>query len=304
MNDGELLQLYANLFVNHKTDWFRQWVDAQGTCNYARRSPGTKNYMSPALAVVKHLNGELTASWPAHNGEGISKWCCWDSDFEHGHISAIIKVLKTMGFYPLRESVRSGRDGHLWLLWDSPIQAANLIRFNQEVLAHARVPMKAEHPEGVEFFPASATRFSQVRGPLGIHRKPGAGNMRGWFEGCEQDVRKQLEWLASQPLNSSKKLGDIVHVLKLYDAQHRQQYQAPTASSRTGERVNFLELIPASLRRWNSKDWLAQCPACAAVGQDTHRDNLRISPNGIATCVEGGAGQGHTFKEILAALRN
>lgn len=305
MTHAELIQLYANRFINHREIWFEQWIDDTGKLQYPCRKPGRPYYRSPAQAVLEHLQGKATASWPAINENGLSKWCAFDSDHENGHIPKVMSVLCTLGFTGLRESIRPGREGHLWLFFDEPVLASDLITFGAFVSGHAVVPMKApDSPNGVEFFPSYATKLSQLRGGLGVHRKPGANNMRGWFADCdEQDVIEQLRWLAVQPLNSSARVTNIVRAVRAYGAPVDDSRTTPLRQSFNNERQSLLDVIPEMERRWNGHDWVARCPCCATEGHDRKGDNLRINPDGSFCCVYGGPGKTHSAKQIVEALR-
>lgn len=304
-SDTDLCQNYMNRFINRTELWFRQWVDVDRKCQYACVKSGAKRYEPVTLPLIaRHLKGEVTCSWPAINETGKSKWCCWDSDFENGDIVRIADVLNRLRLVSHREAVRPGRDGHLWMFFDEPIEAEQLLRLNREVLAHAGVMLKSRaYPSGVEFFPASSSRLSQVRGPLGVHRKPGANNARGWFVQPEQNLKAQLEWLTSAPSNSSQIISNMVKPLFAADLA-RQAIAEPRVIQpypRGAARVDILTLVAD--RRWNGRDWIARCPLCALEGHDKASDNLRISADGkIFCCVYGGPASTHSARSIVAAL--
>lgn len=160
----------------------------------------------------------------------------------------------------------------------------------------------------MEFFPkqANADYGSLVRGPLGIHHKPGAGNMRGWFDGCERQVGAQLSLLANQPVNSATALTRFADELRGREpikTRPPRFVSEGTFYGRGRSFQNILELIPVSQRTLKGKNWITQCPACAAQGTDSHRDNLHIAVDGAKFwCVEGGPGKTHRKNDIRAAL--
>ena len=133
------------------------------------------------------------------------------------------------------------------------------MRFEQEIRAHAGVPHGA-----VEFFPkqSSADKVANsIRAPLGIHRKPGAGNVRGWFDGPPQELNEQLDWLAAQPLNSAEKILQIVERLSVYDAG-RQRYTRNRIVIRSNRSAKNLELLQ-HLNPEDKRDYcICDCPNC------------------------------------------
>ena len=302
MNDAELAAVYFERFVNRTDIWFRQWIDPRGRCNYACIKPGSKRYEPISLDLIgRHLNGETTISLPAISIDHRSKWCCWDSDAADNSINGIEMVLEAIGFSPLRESVRKGRDGHLWLFFDRAISAADLIRFNAEVCRLAQV----RNVRTLEFFPKSAAKLSQVRGPLGVHRKPEAENMRGWFEGVDRDLRTQLIWLKQLKPDAASRIENIVQALRLSDQQATRNTESSGANVRSSiaNRVPILDLVPSELRHWNGHEWVARCPVCANEMHDRSGDNLRISADGSKfCCVYGGPAAVHSAQQIIRAL--
>jgi hypothetical protein len=222
-----------------------------------------------------------------------SKWLCFDSDTDDGALNQLESFLKTYQWHVIREGRRPHRDGHLWVLFDAPVQAAQLIVLGQSA-------MKLAGTTGLECFPKTATGLSQVRGPLGINLKPEAKGARGWFDGVEQNITSQLEWLAVQPLNRAE---DAIK-----EAEKHKPKQEPTKLKlfrrwRGGrfECTSILELVEG--RKVGGRH-LAQCPLCALEGHDRHRDNLHISLDGTKwCCVFGGPNQVHKSRDIILALK-
>ncbi len=294
-------QLYINLFVNRTDVWFRQWIDSSGKCQYSCMKPETRGYepVTPTL-IEKHLSGEVTASWPATDSNGMSKWCCWDHDSADGSLLKIAAVLEGAGLHPLFEGRRPGRDGHLWLLFDRPVDANHLIRLNEEVMVHAGVPIHQ-----VEFFPKSATKSGQVRGPLGVHRKPEAANTRGWFEDAPKDVEHQLQWLAIQRPNNSCIITRLAHYLLARDYQAMvRPIQQATADRQYQQSFTAFSIFDyGSSSRKVGHELAAPCPLCVREGHDKHGDNLRISHDGKFNCVFGGPNEIHKVPDIIQALQ-
>ncbi len=240
-------------------------------------------------------------NWTAIDERCHSKWLCFDSDTDDGDLDKLEIALKSWGLDVIREGRRPGRAGHMWILFDQPVKASKLIVLGNAMMSLAKVrPATADYPHGIELFPKSATALSQVRGPLGINRKPEANNCRGWFDGAELNIYTQLEWLAVQPLNRAE---DAIRE----DDKHKQIPKQTKPSlkrqhRKTGKfrRINILEYVD---HRKSGQGFIAQCPLCAIEGHDRHRDNLRITADGLKfCCVYGGPAQVHKTDDILNAL--
>ena len=74
-------------------------------------------------------------------------------------------------------------------------------------LANAMLRLAGIKNSDIETFPkqSKASKLAGgIRLPLGIHRKPGADNCRGYLNLVRQkDIESQLAWLATQPLNDT-----------------------------------------------------------------------------------------------------
>lgn len=288
--------VFVRLFVNRLDCYFEQYRTADGV-GYACLKSGDERFLSITEAVARHFNGQLTLSLPAVSTDAMSKWCCFDSDDDRGELERVESLLLEFGFNPLRESKRTGRAGHSWLIFDAPVLALSLIRFGREILLHAG----AEH---IEFFPKTATGHSQVRAPFGIHKKPSANNVRGWFDGAEQDINLQLGWLDAQPRSSAAAVNRIASALSIRDQQLKPKprtYGTAYGGIRANSDFKILQFVDA---RRNSKGYSAPCPLCRAEAHDRHGDNLQINADGsIFTCVFGGPGRVHRACDIRLFLQ-
>lgn len=297
LSPNQLLQLYFDRFVNRTDIWFKQWTH-QSHYGYRCMKQGDKGYTPVTLELINdHFEGNVTMSHPATDENGFCKWACWDSDADSCHLDTIETLLKDWGFFPLREAKRPARDGHSWLFFDQPVHATNLIRFNIELLGQSKLT-----GNDVEFFPKSALKHSQVRGPFGIHLKPEAKRERSWFEGAPHTIPDQLQWLSEQPLNSTNSIVRIADELHRLDAARKQSNLlnfAPRSYRHT--QVSILDMVTNKRRLGN--DWAAQCPICALEGHDHRQDNLRISLDGSKfCCVFGGPGVVHKGRDIVDLL--
>lgn len=292
----DLIGRYMDRFVNSKCSWGKQFLARDGSCQYAFQHPGMNTFNGRYLfqpltssLVQQHFDGEVTFALSAISEIGKSKWLCFDSDTESGELERLDEFLIDYGWHTIREAKRVGREGHLWILFDEAVDAGDLIILSRAMMQFANV-------SSLERFPKSATKYSQVRAPLGIHRKLGADNCRGWFAGPPETVQRQLQWLFRQPLNSAfdaireseihrgplTPFGMRLHKSKAFD-------------------VRILDLVV--VRRVGS-EFVTQCPLCLEEGHDRHQDNLRISLDGSKfCCVYGGPSTFHKNPQIVRALQ-
>jgi hypothetical protein len=245
--------------------------------------------LTPAL-ITRHFSGEVTIGLTAIDTSLCSKWLSFDSDTSDGSLDILEQFLKKYGWHAIREGRRNGRDGHLWLLFDVPVLASQLIVLGDAMMSLAGVT-------GLERFPKSATGLSQVRGPLGINQKPEAVGAIGWFDNVQHDINSQLQWLAMQPLNSA---ADAIRQAE----RHKPEPIAPMPTRpRFGKslgsfpKFSILEHVYA---RQGGSELVARCPLCAREGHDQHEDNLKIKSDGSTfCCVYGGPNMVHTTRDIV-----
>ncbi len=302
MTYDELIEIYISRFVNRLDIWSKQYITPDGCCIYLCQKPdmdtkgGKYPYESVTHDLVKrHINGALTCAWPAIDRNGCSKTLCFDSDIDDGGLEKIQEFSQECGLHVIREGGRPGRAGHLWACFDNPVPAEALMIVSGVILNCVGQQLKSSNcPDGVERFPGSVTGLTQVRGPLGIHRKPDASNCRGWFDGPEQDVTAQLQWLAEQPLNRAE---DVIREANKHSKTLNSTARPFVREAGRSPRVNILELV--DFRRVGEK-LVAQCPICALEGHDQHRDNLQSTLDGSRfCCVFGGPGRVHKTGEII-----
>jgi hypothetical protein len=239
-------------------------------------------YEPPTCELVRqHLEGQVTLAFPAFDETGMCKCPVWDCDNDQDWLDRIERVLIAAGFCVIRYGRRPGRAGHLRLLLDKPITAVAAMRFDKEIRLHAKVPADA-----LEFFPkqASARKAGNaIRAPLGIHRKPGAGNLRAWFEGPPQDLNQQLDWLAAQPLNSADKIMVIVRSLEQHDAELA-KYTRKKIRIQQDDQPDNEELL-ADLDPDDQGDYfLCDCPGCGEHEAYFYKDSTWITCNRKDKC--------------------
>jgi hypothetical protein len=246
---SQMLDLFIERFFN-RLDAFYEWSRSSG--HYvAVRKPVT-----PEL-VQLHLEGRVTLSVPALDCAGHCRWCAWDSDHENGLLDNLEAVLRALGWNPIREGKRSGRDGHLWLFFDIPVPALDLLYFDKEI--RRRLNISASE---LEFFPkqAKADLGNGLRLPLGFNRKVGV-NQRGWFREPEKNIEDQLSWFAEQLVDSGSVIiqhGEAARVKEALDRRYRKFVPTTVSKNKVSfERASVLTCA----QKPSSKGWyLAHCP--------------------------------------------
>ncbi len=283
----DLMDSYLARLCNHQGAYYRQWCKGTEYGYCAIREPVTPELLSA------HLRGAITIACPALDENNLGKWLCFDSDRESDDLDRIQTFLEQYCWHIMREGARPGRNGHLWLLFDACIPGEQLRIFGKTILKFAGV-----NDQDVELFPKqdrATTLASGVRAPLGIHRKPGADNARGWFDGPAKDIKSQLEWLAVQPLNSAAAAMELAY-------KHRpvpKPYVIRTTPSSNGDGVNFVEYAQSNGFKQYGGEHIGPCPACKLVGHDTTNDHLSINAsNGLVNCWRG-----CKFIDILRAIK-
>lgn len=298
MNSDELIKVYSDRFINRVDIWGKQYPTPDGGYSYACQKPDLDTRfkyepVSPDL-IRRHLCGEITCAWAATSSTGESKWLCFDSDKADGELDKLEAFLRKWKWRVIREGRRSGRDGHLWLLFDQPVPSQKLMLLGDVMMTKAGIATMERFPKGDPLKPPG---YSQVRGPLGVHLKPEANRCRGWFDGPTQDTNEQLIWLAQQPLN---KATDAIREANTHAIKR------PTVipgKKKTSGRVYRTDIRKHVTTRLSRNQLVAQCPLCAAEGHDAHEDNLHITPDGTRfCCVYGGPAQVHKNPDILKAL--
>ncbi len=302
---------FLDRFINRFDTWSYQAI-IKGKLQYLRVKPGDDDHETVSTSLIQaHINGDITLSIYSTDELYCSRWACWDADEGVSGLDELESALLSLGLHPVREGAREGRDGHMWLFFHEPIPAQELIDFNQQLREALNLDPR------LEFYPASdrngyAGRFSQMRLPLGTHRKPGADMCRGLFAGAESDTDSQLQFINSQP---SDDVMAVKRIAKLGAEQRQrleqqrieqeiQRQEARRLQSREPfAKVDLLKVIPANERKLRKGWWIARCPACAASDHDHAGDNLHINADDgtFFKCWEGRVSGGHTTIEIIKA---
>src|SRR5579872_2272432 len=228
--------------------------------------------------VRRHLAGEITLGIYAINPETQRvKWMGIDADYKRS-LDDLLKLqyeLQQNGIQAALEQSRRG--GHLWIMFETPVLAKHARVYIRHLASRLSVQVKASGPsDGIELFPKQdrieRTQFGNaIRAPLGIHR---AVNRRYWFYGAQHDLDAQMRYLRELCRVTERQLSDLIAGLVL-EEERQSQPSACTRSARSTFQI-LAHLDPEGLRRVG-RNWVTQCPSCAAAGRDRGKDNLAIS---------------------------
>ena len=304
----ELIGVFMARFVNNRITWGKQRINKEQRAVYDRQKPGQKWFPYEQFSAdlfMRIIIGEVSAALCAIGKDNQSRWICFDSDEDVGELEKLEAFLQQCGWSCVREGRRPGRAGHLWLLIDQPVAADKLIIVADTMLKQAGVCMMERFPKATSN--TSREGISLVRCPFSINLKAFCLEgeteevSRGWFDGIPYDIVKQLQFVASIPLNKAEDVEReaSLHQTKRMKALPPRRLLSASVPDRS-RYINILEHVTFS--EVGNELW-GQCPACVELGMDTHGDNLRATLDGrLFNCVEGGTDQGHKPKEIVAAI--
>jgi len=285
---NEIVRDYFCLFVNRRAYTVQTaHPDPETGRHYYYRPRARGNGQPPELTYETlrgHLEGQITIALYAINpSTQRCKWVAIDADYR----DALEDLLK-LNYYLGRDGVsatleKSRRGGHLWVFFDAPQPARSSRVYVYDLALRLGVPVKGNGlPEGIEIFPKhdelkKGEFGNAIRGPLGVHR---GANRRYWFYGADYDLEKQMAYLRRLPKVSSSQLQALV-VGKEVPSQlsRREVHDEPVRrNSDNGARHEFriLEHIGTKLRKVG-RNYVTQCPSCAASGHDRSGDNLAVS---------------------------
>jgi hypothetical protein len=236
-----------------------------------------------AERLREHLEGDITIALYAINpATQCSKWVAIDADYKQA-MDDLLKVqsdLERQKIYAALEKSRRG--GHLWIFFESPQPARACRVLIHDVASRLSVPVKGSGTvDGIEVFPKhDALKDGEfgnaIRGPLGLHR--GAGE-RFWFYGANYDLESQMSYLKRLPKLTGDQLKRLVGA-RLEETESAKpkaetSHQQFTRSRGNGREFRILEHLNTKLRKVG-RNYVTQCPSCAAAGHDRAGDNLAI----------------------------
>jgi hypothetical protein len=205
------------------------------------------------------------------------KWMAIDADYRRA-LDDLLKLqyeLQQDGVQAVLEQSRRG--GHLWILFETPVLARHARVYVRHLAGKLSVQVKGGGPtEGIELFPKQDRleegQFGNaIRGPLGVHR---AVDRRYWYYGAAYDLKSQMTYLRGLRRVTEYQLQELIAGLPVDEETPRSEVRAVTFPS---DRPHFQILDYVKPRRRVGRNWVTQCPSCAAAGRDRSRDNLAIS---------------------------
>jgi len=134
--------------------------------------------------------------------------------------------------------------------------------------------------EGIEIFPKHDAlkpgRYGNaIRGPLGVHR--GAGH-RFWFDGADEEIGKQFQYLDSLPKLTAELLSRLIAGKAIPASLASPRREGPPTRQRPRGRSQFRILDHINTPLYVvGHNHVTRCPSCAEEGHDTRGDNLSIS---------------------------
>lgn len=285
---NEIAPDYFRLFVNRRAYTVQATRPDPETGRYYYYRPRAKDTGQPMELTYetlrRHLGGETTIALYAINpSTQCCKWIAIDADYK----DALEDLLK-LNYYLGRDAVsaaleKSKRGGHLWVFFETPQPARFCRIYVYDLALRLGVPVKGNGlPEGIEIFPKhdelkKGEFGNAIRGPLGVHR---GANRRYWFYGADYDLEKQMVYLRRLPKVSSSQLKRLIagKAIPPQLAPRTLRGEQIRRNSGNGARHEFrvLEHISTKLRKVG-RNYVTQCPSCAASGHDRSRDNLAIS---------------------------
>lgn len=278
---------YAKLFVNRAAYTLQSAKPHPESGRYYYYRPTDKATGKPleltAETLRRHLEGEITIALYAINpATQRSKWVAIDADYKQA-LEDLLKLqydLERQKIYAALEKSRRG--GHLWIFFESPQPARACRLLIHDVASRLSVPVKGSATvDGIEVFPKQDAlkegEFGNaIRGPLGVHR--GAGE-RFWFYGANYDLESQMSYLKRLPKVSGPQLQQLVAArLAEIEASRRTTpvtQDRLTRSRGNGREFRILEHLSTKLRKVG-RNYVTQCPSCAAAGRDRAGDNLAV----------------------------
>lgn len=278
---------YAQLFVNRGAYTVQSAKPHPASGRYYYYRPTDKaTGKAPRLTTEtlrRHLEGEITVALYAINpATQRAKWVAIDADYSEA-MDDLLKLqydLEHQKIYAALEKSRRG--GHLWIFFESPQPARDCRVLIYDVASRLSLPVKGIGTvDGIEVFPKQdAVKEGEfgnaIRRPLGIHR--GVGE-RFWFYGANYDLESQMSYLRRLPKVSNVQLRRLVadKLAQIEASKHEamEGRERPIRSRRNAREFRILDHLGGKLRKVG-RNYVTQCPSCAASGHDQANDNLAV----------------------------
>lgn len=242
---------------------------------YRPRKKGNPLELTPR-DIQRHLAGQITLGIYAINPSTQRvKWMAIDADYRRA-LEDLLKLQFELGRNGIQAALeQSRRGGHLWIFFEKPVLAKHARVYIRHLAKQLSVEIKGSGcGDGIELFPKQDSieegQFGNaIRGPLGVHR---AADRRYWFYGAPYELDTQMAYLREIRRVTEQQVKEIMAALPI---------EPVTESTRPvafrPDRPHFAILDYIETRRRVGRNWVAQCPSCAAAGHDRSKDNLAIS---------------------------
>ena len=226
--------------------------------------------------IQRHLNGQMTLGLYAINPTTQRvKWMAIDADYRRA-VEDLLKLQYELAQSRIQAALeQSRRGGHLWIFFEQPVLARQARVFVTHLADRLNVSVKGSGgSDGIEIFPKQdhlqTGQFGNaIRGPLGIHRAVGR---RYWFYSAPYELDSQMAYLRGLRRVTDTQLLQLTAGLPLIAEPGAQ----PIARPFDPDKPHFRILDYVRPERRIGRNWIAQCPSCAAAGRDRSKDNLAI----------------------------
>lgn len=275
----EMAVEYARWFVNRRA-YVLQWKTphpATGRHYYYRpRKQGNPVGLAPR-DIQRHLAGQITLGIYAINPSTQRvKWMAIDADYRKA-LEDLLKLQFELGSNGIQAALeQSRRGGHLWIFFEKPVLASHARVYIRHLAKRLSVEVKGSGSgDGIELFPKQDSieegQFGNaIRAPLGVHR---AANRRYWFYGAPYELEAQMAYLRNLRRVGEQQLRDLIAAVPAEPTPR----ESPLRIELQPHRAHFRILDYVEVRRRIGRNWVGQCPSCAAAGRDRSKDNLAIS---------------------------
>jgi len=279
---AELIDNYFCLFVNRRayTVQSARPHPRGGKHYYYRPKEQDRSCVLASKVIEQHLLGKVTIGLYAINPKNQRcKWSAIDADYANS-LADLLKLqweLKNDGIEAALEKSRRG--GHLWILAETPLLAADCRVYIHSLAVRLKLPVRgAGLAEGIEIFPRQSFlgpgEFGNaIRGPLGVHQ---ANQKRYFFYGADYTMEAQMSYLNGLNKLTEERLKGLISGMVIPEEMREGNSKAPPETfPRSSQGFRILDHVQP-LRKSGRNYW-AQCPSCALDGHDRSHDNLAIA---------------------------
>jgi hypothetical protein len=274
----EMAVEYVRWFVNRRAYTRQSDTPHPATGRHYYYRPRKRGEASELTAwdIQRHMNGDITVGLYAINPRTQRvKWMAIDADYRRA-LEDLLKLQYELAQNGIQAALeQSRRGGHLWILFDKPVLARQARIYIRHLASSLSVQVKGSgQADGIELFPkqdavAEGQFGNAIRGPLGIHRADGR---RYWFYGASYEFEAQMDCLRGLRRVTEAELKELIVKLPAEPTP-----EPRTQSNSWNGSAGFQILDHIEPRRQVGRNWVAQCPSCAAAGRDRGKDNLAVS---------------------------